>query len=42
MTNYVWQLGIDWHAIQTGGVDYTETDHPGAEHAQETCVAKGE
>lgn len=22
MTNYVWQSGIDWNAIQTGGVGY--------------------
>jgi hypothetical protein len=22
MTEYVWQLGIDWNAIQTGGVGY--------------------
>jgi hypothetical protein len=22
MTDYVWQLGIDWNAIQTGGVSY--------------------
>jgi hypothetical protein len=22
MTDYVWQLGIDWNAIQTGGVGY--------------------
>ncbi|HSK80208.1 MAG TPA: hypothetical protein VLQ45_27385 [Thermoanaerobaculia bacterium] len=22
MTEYVWQLGIDWNAIQTGGVSY--------------------
>jgi hypothetical protein len=22
MTSYVWQLGIDWNAIQTGGVGY--------------------
>lgn len=22
MTDYIWQLGIDWNAIQTGGVGY--------------------
>jgi hypothetical protein len=42
MTDYVWQLGIDWNAIQTGGVGYlrgglTTEDHlplPGTNRVQ--------